>query len=1652
MKKFKRILLTMGLTVLSALSLAGLSACKEDEKIEYSFNTNGGTAIENVEVGKGDTYTLPVPEREGYAFEGWYTSENFSGEPVTSVVAEGNVTYYAKWTKLCVITLELDGGSLSETALYLKAGENVYNFMQNYVPTKTGLTFGGWFDGTAELTQSKKMPEAGLTLTAKYKVGYTIEIWLQNIALDGYERAEDVVGYGYVGTAFTSEQKLTGFKEVILSGGSAPTVSEKSALSENAEENVFRHYFDRESYTVRFNSNYPGDGDTGAAETVSVLYGTEVQVPSDYAYEGYCLLGWATSASGEATYKAYYVDTVLYNNDGEVRSADTFIPERNTTLYAVWAKGYTDMFGGNDYIYLLGEENVAYLARGNVFFKGEYNAKYNDFIFEDENGKIKAEGRIYENGTFSYINETRTNTLHIQGEGLVKNTKIIFDEYNGLTYSVQDEDGKISHSTGTFTRDFENNCYVATFTEGELAGQKLTFMTSTVELDDVKWPVFRIRNEEEVNMGQLVRFAVRDGSVVYYYVYDITLDGFGVASYNNGTTTETYYYTLEDGLLTLTTSSGTVFGTARVVDVNGRKGYMLYTEWLDREFTLDSGDTLKLDGGGEAVYTVGDKEKIGYYTTADSNLGNTIVTVYVGNEEYIFLVTSHKEDVPVIDGSGEKTEETEQVTTYTIEAKPAGYAEYRYVADGLVYRSPMLVLNDTETGKATLYGHKDESGEYVKIAVGSYVENNDGYYIYTVTERFDGSELVTEPFDLSLLKSFVFCVNSDATNYSVTYWRSSTMEDGTTTEYVKNYTSANGEKLQLVGGFAFLTGEKLSFVGAHSTKDGITTLINGSSYYYVELYEDGTFVLLQYSPYTARVLNEDNTVKTNETVVFDGKGNATYVITTSSENEEEAKKTEYVGTVKNLNKKTDEGAEIFLFESSELKFEYIIITSGNYSYIARYSDTYNGTYESGFGMLSLDGFGYMATYINAQGDVYTGRYKVSAKNFIVLYIEEPEKYFYFDVKGNAFTVRSQEYGTYLLVDNQYQEYYIELDGYDKASIYELTLPEGAEEYVREYLDENGTYTVNGDVFTVVYKVGNETFTIYGKLDSINANGNEYATFSIIHEEVVRVYVSEKDWSVLILDDIGNAVKYDQEGFREEGSYTLVTDKFLYYVNDALTDACIYEYDIEKGTATPVKFTARGYYTEALESLLFSEYGYAYFGSTRYYYNVENGNVLLYRYAKEGEAANAYGFVEDDTFGSFTNVKTHEGKTYYANDGFAIGFSRDAATKNKYPVQVSNSDQNKYALEGLSFQPGTGDQFTVVATVLLNGKNYDCYVVRTLNEANEAEMYISLGYYRFYINVSYKGTNSDGSSNNTYEVVKLHYVRPLYSYTYLNAYYFNAIFFGSALENNYGMITIRGEYDEVGEMTKYYVEGQFKKASGLTDADGNIIGFEEAAYGYSNGVYMARFTAEDGYTYSLYFGLRYHSAFGMYGYSVVALARQQTLETENGYAVQVERVVATEMTSISVGQVYTVTLKSGEEMLAADTILLINGTIYYVVRTKTEDGKITETKYYKVKLVEEEDSSIESGTTKNVPFYKSATVEAEDVTTVYTQDGKLYVDISAERGVTLIALYNETLVAVESSYDESTSTYTVKSSDNRVFAVRLVNGAVEIDEVMSTEGV
>ncbi len=1654
MKRFKKLLLTLGLACTASLSCVFAASCKDD-KAKISYNTDGGEKISADYVAPGKTHELPIPQKTGYAFDGWYLTADFTGEPVTSIVVEGNVTYYAKWSKLEAITLELDGGSLSETTLYLKAGADLYAFMQDYTPTKAGLTFGAWFMDGAEITATSKMPVGGVTLTAKYKVEYKIERYLQNLGDDGYTKAEeDVVGSEYVGKEFTADVKETGFS-VIKHANSV----EKKTLTATAADNVFKVYYDRETYTVIFKST-----ETNESKPVTVKYGVEVEIPSDYTREGYCLIGWSESEGGEVLYEANYIKNSLFENNGKPVEKVTFLPERNIQLFAVWEKGYVDLFGANDYIFVVEEENKVYLARGEKLFEGSYDAKNNEFYFENAaaDGKVILEGRLYKNGTFAYKQKASSAKLYEAGKGLVDTTMIYFDQYNGITYSVVDPaTQQTSDSKGTFIVN-EEGYYVATFTSGALAGEERIFfvstMTSTTESGaTVTEPAFRIRKEEDIALGQLRNVGITPDYQIGSNGTTLEFDGFSTATYTTSNGSATYNYSKdENGVITLSDSSDNVVGTIRIVDVGGQKGFCFYNENLNGTFTVGAGETLTLDGLYNVTYTKNNTTVTGYYTYASSVFGGVIVSFEKNAIGYKFMITATKVADPEGGEGATKLQFNVEKILYT-------YAEYYHKDENGIYYAPMLVIDEKEEGKATLYGFTADR-EFVKVSDGSY-EYNDGtgLYVYSVENRYEAADAYTEPYDLSTIESFVY--NLDESSYAVNYWYSSKDKENVETKYDVDYTGENGETLKLVGGFAFYeTADETKVVGTYTKSGELLTIAETKSgrttYYYLQIKDKDTpFEVLQYAPYKAYFVNENGKVEENKYIYFDGKGNASL---TTLDGETET--VEATGTFAYINEDTEFGDKIYKFTATGKEFKYLPFTQGNSQYYTLFNDGYELEYTAS-GILVLDGYGYKASY-SVGKNTYEGNYYIEEKGSqatVVLVTEEDT--FYFDLSGNGFTVKGQEYGQYVLIENGYlNDVYVELDGYGKLAAYTLELKAGSDtEYEKVYIDEDGEYEETDGVYTLKYTDGSATVA-YACVMGGNVSG--YGSLVIENDnDVVKIYINEEDWSVLILDAYGNAEKYDTKGQKQEGSYRIITENLLYFAYADGTDACLYKYDSEKGEATPIELTKKGYYTKDLRSLLFTEYGFVIVnGNTAdpYYYNVENGQVIMYKHDATATDANDYGFVAIDDLGLLEDVETFENETYYRNSGYDITFDRAESKITEYPlVSVKDNAIEKVYLTGLDFTPSGAAEFSVKGDAMVKivttvegsepteqTTTVDCTVTRTVAEDGTVEMYATInGYYRFYITLTYNGVQDDEEqNNNTMSVTGLRFVLPLYAYRYLDIYYRLYAMGGAGYANSYnnsiGFLTLNEEFDVDGVSTGTFVTGEFGEGSEMYDTKGEIVSFENATYTIdeNEGVYIVQFTGADNYVYRLYFVVQRHSYLGAYGYYVSAFTREQTV-TAGDYKVVTEKIIATERTDLTVGDFYKITLKDSEDQAieSARVFTAADGRIAYVTAgTEITEGQMKgceQKTYYWISLENATSGSVEEDE-KVIPLYKdTATVEAQTAMTVFSEDKKLYADV-IEGDIVLIQTA-KTVYYVSEIVSAEEMKMTVKTTDDTTIVIELL---------------
>ena len=118
---------------------------------EYTIDywLNGGYFLQtpqNTFTVESGLLEIPLPEKNGAVFEGWYTAADYSGEPITQIQCAGeNVQLFAKWSDaVYTVRYELNGGVLhGEENPESVTSAGGYELK---APVRKGYLFLGWYD------------------------------------------------------------------------------------------------------------------------------------------------------------------------------------------------------------------------------------------------------------------------------------------------------------------------------------------------------------------------------------------------------------------------------------------------------------------------------------------------------------------------------------------------------------------------------------------------------------------------------------------------------------------------------------------------------------------------------------------------------------------------------------------------------------------------------------------------------------------------------------------------------------------------------------------------------------------------------------------------------------------------------------------------------------------------------------------------------------------------------------------------------------------------------------------------------------------------------------------------------------------------------------------------------------------------------------------------------------------------------------------------------------------------------------------------------------------------------------------------------------------------------------------------------------------
>jgi len=292
--------------------------------IEYGieFNVNDGvinTPYADKYTIESDNINLPVPEKPGFTFIGWYDNEDFTGEPVTRLHkgSTGNKSFHARWQQLTqesfMVTLIAghDGALLT--------GEGTYTQNASVTITATGgegYVFSGWFDGGAKISDNAEytftMPAKNVNYEAKWeksKFSVSLTTYIKEITLTGGGEYE----WGTtINVSIEENEKFTFIKWIDEQG---VVVSENASFDYVVPKKHITLFavFEETVYPRELrltNDNTDAGTVTGGGEYYA---GEEVELRAT-ANEGYVFIGWYQGEaiiSDKAVYSFAMPDTYI---------------------------------------------------------------------------------------------------------------------------------------------------------------------------------------------------------------------------------------------------------------------------------------------------------------------------------------------------------------------------------------------------------------------------------------------------------------------------------------------------------------------------------------------------------------------------------------------------------------------------------------------------------------------------------------------------------------------------------------------------------------------------------------------------------------------------------------------------------------------------------------------------------------------------------------------------------------------------------------------------------------------------------------------------------------------------------------------------------------------------------------------------------------------------------------------------------------------------------------------------------------------------------------------------------------------------------------------------------------------------------------------
>ena len=272
--------------------------------------------LDSVEIEYGTEFTLPIPEKLGYTFDGWFIGDNefISG---TWLYTE-NKSVVAEWTAVeYYISYKLNGGAVDGKNPTTYTIESEFALIN---PTKIGYTFLGWtYEGVTEpklnvtISESTGAIEFVANFEANKNTAYKVEYYFENASKNGYD-IRSTETENLTGTTDTNATVIPkNFDHFKFNAG----MSKVTGNIEGDGSLVLKVYCDRNTYTVTTSVENSKGGSVTSGATKA--YGNEITVTATVK-AGYTWLGWYSGNDVVSSDLSY-----------------TFVVDKDISLVAKWS-------------------------------------------------------------------------------------------------------------------------------------------------------------------------------------------------------------------------------------------------------------------------------------------------------------------------------------------------------------------------------------------------------------------------------------------------------------------------------------------------------------------------------------------------------------------------------------------------------------------------------------------------------------------------------------------------------------------------------------------------------------------------------------------------------------------------------------------------------------------------------------------------------------------------------------------------------------------------------------------------------------------------------------------------------------------------------------------------------------------------------------------------------------------------------------------------------------------------------------------------------------------------------------------------------------------------------------------------------------------